>query len=76
MKQTIPLAEGTEVSRQVSQNLRVAMLRAQVSSATLSDTLGISGAALWRRMSGQVSWSIDELSAAASLVEIDVRELL
>jgi hypothetical protein len=60
----------------VSDEVRAAMARRRVSQGDLADHLEVSQAAVSRRLSGEVAWSVPELVAIALFLDVAVETLL
>lgn len=57
-------------------SIRAEAARRNLSQRELAEHLGISQAALSRRMSGANPWDLDELDRLASLFGMDARDLI
>lgn len=64
------------VSADVAEEVRVAMTRRRISQARLASALGLSQAAVNRRLSGAVDFTISELRAVADALEVDITDLI
>lgn len=60
----------------VGMNIRVALLRRGVVASVLGEHLGLSPAAISRRLSGEVDFRLGELQATAAFLETTVEQLL
>jgi transcriptional regulator with XRE-family HTH domain len=63
-------------SQQVAGEVRALLARRQISGKQLAAHLGISQFAVSRRLRGQTSFSLDELSAAADFLGVALEDLL
>lgn len=76
MTETQIVETAADLTETVNENIRVEMTRRKVSAKDLASSLGLSYAALWRRMSGVVPWDLVELAAVAEHLNVDPRALL
>lgn len=76
MNETTALAKVSDLTEIVNENIRVEMTRRKVTAKDLASALGLSYAALWRRMTGVVPWDLIELAAVAEHLGVDPRLLL
>jgi transcriptional regulator with XRE-family HTH domain len=60
----------------VSDEVRAAMARRRVSQGELADHLEVSQAAISRRLSGEVAWSVPELISIALFLDVAAESLL
>ena len=60
----------------VGETLHMKMWQKRVPQTRLAQRLGVSQSTLSKKLRGQVKWSLDELYAAASALDVDPRELL
>lgn len=63
-------------SQAAAGTIRAEAARRQISHRELAEKLGMSKAALSRRMTGVQAWDLEELHAVAGLFGMDVRDLL
>lgn len=62
--------------RVLRDTVKVAMIRRDVTVGALADQLGLSRAAVHRRLSGVVAWNTDELDAVAAYLDTTVADLV
>lgn len=60
----------------VADEVRAAMARKRVSQTKLADILGISQAAVSRRLTGEVAFDVNELSVLAGALDVSLATLL
>jgi transcriptional regulator with XRE-family HTH domain len=60
----------------VSTEIRVLLARHGRTQADLADYLGLSAFAVSRRMTGAITWDVDELQQVADYFQVGVRDLL
>jgi transcriptional regulator with XRE-family HTH domain len=60
----------------VAMNVRVELARRRVRQTDLAECLGLSQAAVSRRLSGAVPFDVNELAAAAALLGVPAASLL
>jgi len=65
-----------QLAERVSTTVRDEMTRLKLSQDTVAKHLGLSQAAVHRRLTGAVSWRLDELAALAGLLDIDAEQLV
>ena len=63
-------------AERVAGDVRAAMRRRHVTQAALAAALSLSQAAVSRRLSGSVDFTVTELHIAATLLDVDVAELI
>ena len=63
-------------AERVAAEVRAAMGRTRYTQTRLADQIGMSQAALSRRLRGEVAFDINELSAVAAAMDITLSELL
>lgn len=74
---TFPGAQGPQSTRQVvTENIRALMARRGIKQPQIMALLGLSQPAVSRRLSGQLSWNIDELERIGGAFGVSVAELL
>jgi transcriptional regulator with XRE-family HTH domain len=66
----------TGVSQVVADTVRAEMARRKITQLAVANALGVSTAAVNRRLSGQVAWDVDDLATVAGLLGMDPRDLL
>lgn len=66
----------TEVNRVVADSIRAEMARRKITQVEVAVALGVSTAAVNRRLAGDVVWNVAELAAVAQLLGMDSRDLL
>lgn len=66
----------TELSQVVADNVRAEMSRRKITQLQVAMALGVSNAAVSRRLSGHVAWDITELGIVARVLDMDPRDLL
>lgn len=66
----------TGVSQAVADSVRAEMARRKITQIAVAEALGVSNAAVNRRLSGQVAWDVAELATVAELLDMDPRDLL
>lgn len=71
-----PAHESPTVRQRVSENIRVLMARRGVKQPQIAEILGISQAAISRRMNGQTTWNVDDLEQIGAAFEVSVAELI
>ena len=64
------------ITTKVAANVRAEMGRAGVSQAELASVLGLSQAAVSKRLRGSTRWRVDELAATASHLGVPLAVLL
>lgn len=64
------------LSGAVAANIRAELARQRVSQAQVAERLGLSQAAVSRRLSGQTPFEIDEVAEVASLLDVAPSHLL
>lgn len=64
------------ISKQVATNIRVALLRQERSQQTLAEHLGISKAAMSKRLNGHTPIDVDELHRIAGFLGVPVSSLI
>lgn len=64
------------ITEEVATAIRVEMARKRISAAAVAEALGLSQAAVSRRLSGEVIIDVNELSAVARLVGLEPRDLI
>lgn len=75
MRETNPLG-GTAARLKIAANVRVELARAQVSASQMAQRIGAAQATFARRMTGDVSFSAEEIVAIATELRIPVSALL
>lgn len=60
---------------EVGNEVRAARARRRMTQQELADAVGISRERLMRRESGDVAWTVDQLAAVASILNISVLDL-
>lgn len=66
----------TGVSQAVADSVRAEMARRKITQLAVANALGVSTAAVNRRLSGHVAWDVDDLAVVAQLLDMDPRDLL
>lgn len=64
------------INQGVSTEVRVLLARHGRTQAELAEHLGLSAFAISRRMTGAITWDIDELQQVATYFDVSVRDLL
>lgn len=64
------------IVRVINTNIKVGLARTGRSNADLAAVVGISPAALSRRLAARVPWDVIELARVAAYLGVDLRELL
>jgi transcriptional regulator with XRE-family HTH domain len=64
------------LSGQVAATIRAEMARRKVSQAQVADAIGVSQAAISRRLGGQTPFELDELTTVAGLLDMAVGDLI
>jgi transcriptional regulator with XRE-family HTH domain len=64
------------LSLQVAHEVRAWMIRRNVRQETLANALGISQSAMSMRLRGRTRWTVNDLAAAASALEVPMSVLL
>lgn len=62
--------------RRTSEEIRVLLARRMMSAAELARRTGITQSTMSRRMTGETAFDLDDLEVIASVLEVDVTELL
>lgn len=75
MRETNPLS-GTAARLKIAANVRVELARAQISASQMAQRIGAAQATFARRMTGDVSFSAEEIVAIAAELRISVSALL
>ena len=60
----------------VAEEVRVLLTRRRLSGAKLADAIGRSQAYVWRRLSGETAFDLDDLERIAAILQVSVSELL
>lgn len=68
--------ETISPARRVGDEIRAHLARRRMSQSQLGSLLGLSQTAVSRRLLGEVPFDIDELTAVADALGIDVRDLI
>ncbi len=63
-------------SMRVARNVRAEMVRAAVNQTDIAVQLGISQQSISRRLSGRTSFTIDELAAIATILNVRLADLV
>ncbi|HEY9354209.1 MAG TPA: helix-turn-helix transcriptional regulator [Nocardioides sp.] len=66
----------TGVNQVVADSIRAEMSRRKVTQLEVANALGVSNAAVSRRLSGRVLWDVDALAVVGQLLDMDPRDLL
>lgn len=66
----------TGVNEAVAAIVRAEMARRKITQLVIADALGVSNAAVSRRLSGHVPWDVNELVVVADVLGMDPRDLL
>lgn len=66
----------TETRQGVADVARAELSRRRIGQREVAQALGISQAAVSRRLAGEVAFDVDELAKLAGLLEMDPRDLL
>lgn len=74
MRAINPLS-GSDARKAVAANVRVELARVQVSGVQMAQHIGIPSSTFSRRMTGETSFSAEELAAIAATLEISVDTL-
>lgn len=72
----LPLMADISSTERIGVEIRVAMLRRGLSQTELAERVGMSQAALSRRLSGEVPLDVDQLDAIAKALETTPASLL
>lgn len=75
MRETNPLS-GRPTRLKIAANVRVELARAQVSGVQMAQRIGVAQATFARRMTGEVSFSAEEIVAIAAELGISASALL
>lgn len=75
MRETNPLS-GSDTRRRIAANVRAELGRANVSAVQMAQRIGIAPATFGRRMTGEVSFSAEEIVAIAEQLDIRADVLL
>lgn len=59
-------------ARRVGDEVRAALARRQISQTVLGQNLGLSQAAVSRRLLGEIPFDVDELTKIAALVDVPI----
>lgn len=65
-----------DAAEETATAIRVGLARKRTSQSALADHLQVSQPAIHRRMSGKVSWRIDELAQVAEFLNVPIEALL
>jgi len=60
----------------VAAEVRAALARKRISQRQLANLLGLTQPVVWRRLRGDVAFSVDELQAVAEALEVPVSSLI
>ncbi|MBT56577.1 MAG: hypothetical protein CMF72_24655 [Mameliella sp.] len=75
MNVTSPTPDVSDVADRVNAAIRVGMARANITQGEMARRLDMTYQAYWRRMSGSVSWDVNELAQVAAVLGVDVVDL-
>lgn len=75
MRAINPLS-GSETRKAVAANVRVELARAQVSGVQMAQHIGLPASTFSRRMTGETSFSAEEIAAIATTLSISAEALL
>jgi predicted transcriptional regulator len=64
------------LSGEVAANIRAELARQKVSQSQVAEVLGVSQAAVSRRLSGALPFELDEIAAVADLLNVRARDLI
>jgi len=64
------------LSGEVAANIRAELARQKVSQTQVAERLGLSQAAVSRRLSGALPFELDEIAAVADLLNVRARDLI
>lgn len=68
--------KSTPYSIEVAANVRAALARAGIRQTYIRASLGLSGASASARYNGITPWTVEELARVASILGVEVAELL
>lgn len=59
-----------------AEEVRVLLARRRLSASKLAKAMGVSQTYVWRRLSGETAFDLDDLEKIADILEVDVGDLL
>lgn len=69
-------ATAPRLSDRVAEELRALLARRQTTPTALAKLVGVSQTYIWRRLSGEVAFDLDDLDKIAAVLEIETADLL
>jgi transcriptional regulator with XRE-family HTH domain len=72
----VPLSPNQTVGERTAANLRAELARRKLSGRDLAKACRWSSTTAWRRLTGEVPMTVDELAAVAEWLAIPVNELM
>lgn len=67
---------GSTLREQVAEEVRVLLARRRTSATALAKTLGVSQTYVWRRLTGETAFDLDDLERIANALGVTVLDLL
>lgn len=64
-----------QLRQQVAEEVRALMARRRISGVQLAKQIGRSQAYIWRRLSGETPFDVDDLQALAAVLDVSVTDL-
>lgn len=71
-----PNTAGTRLSDRVAEELRALLARRQTTPTALAKRMGVSQTYVWRRLTGETAFDLDDLDKIANVLEIETLDLL
>jgi transcriptional regulator with XRE-family HTH domain len=69
-------ARGGSLREHVAEEVRVALARRRMSASRLAKELGVSQTYVWRRLSGETAFDLDDLEKIAKVLRVSIVDLL
>jgi len=73
---TAPADRAGSLSLRIAEEIRVLLVRRRWNPTRLSRELGVSQTYVWRRLSGETAFDVDDLERIAEVLQVDVLALL
>ena len=67
---------GAPLRERVAEEVRVLLARKRLSATQLAKRMGVSQAYMWRRLSGETAFDLDDLERIGALLGVEPAELL
>lgn len=72
----VATVSGTPLRERTAEEIRVVLARRRMSATKLARELGVSQAYVWRRLSGETAFDLDDLEGIAGVLKVSVFDLL